>query len=95
MKFMYLLAILMLFSTAAAQVGCAQREELVRNLADKYNEQQTAVGLESSGGKYRIVEVFASATGSFTILLSYPDGVSCVVSSGEGWHQVGHKVGNG
>ena len=93
MKFMYLLAILMIVPTATeAQVGCVQRDELVRSLAEKYSEKQTAVGLEAAGGKSRMVEVFASATGSFTILLSYPNGVSCVAASGEGWHQVGQNV---
>ena len=93
MKFIYLLAILMIVPTATeAQVSCIQRDELVRSLAEKYNEKQTAIGLEAAGGKSRMVEVFVSATGSFTILLSYPNGVSCVAASGEGWRQVGQNV---
>ena len=93
MKFIYLLAILMIVPTATeAQVGCVQREKLVHNLAEKYNEKQTAIGREAAGGKSRMVEVFVSSTGSFTILLSYPNGVSCVAASGEGWRQIGKNV---
>jgi len=94
MKFIYLLAILMIVPTATeAQVGCVQRDELVRFLAEKYNEKQTAVGLEAAGGKSRMVEIFVSSTtGSFTILLSYPNGLSCVAASGEGWRQIGKNV---
>jgi hypothetical protein len=94
MKFIYLLAILMIVPTAAvAQLTCIPRADLVKNLTERYNEHQTAIGLESAGEKSRMVEIFVSSTGSFTILLSYPNGLSCVAASGEGWRKIGKNVG--
>tara|TARA_R100001143_G_scaffold27253_2_gene27109 strand:+ start:989 stop:1306 length:318 start_codon:yes stop_codon:yes gene_type:complete len=101
MKFIYTLIFLciasvlvMLFciaSTAMAQsstLSCAQRENIVARLADKYNERQVAGGVETGG--VRLIEIFASPDGSFTILLTYGNGISCIASSGKGWQTVGN-----
>jgi|TARA_R110000823_G_scaffold162221_1_gene293991 hypothetical protein len=100
MKFIYTLlffgvasVLVMLFgiaSTARSQsstLSCAQRENIVARLADKYNERQVAGGVEAGG--VRLIEIFASPGGSFTILLTYGNGISCVASSGKGWQTVG------
>ena len=76
-------------STATAQLVCAPRAEIIKKLADKYEEKQIAAGLETSG---RLVEVFVSNDGSFTILLSYPNGHSCVGASGNGWRTTGLSI---
>ena len=43
------------------------------------------MGLTESGA---VLEVLASTVGSWTILITRPDGVSCVVTSGEAWDTV-------
>lgn len=79
-----LLGGLMLMSgtPAAAQELCAQRDELVKSLAEKYRENPAAVGQIDGNA---VIEVFVSNAGSWTILATGTDGNSCVVSAGEGW----------
>ena len=76
-------------STAAAQLACAPRANVVERLADRYGETQVATGLDDDG---RLIEVFASGTGSFTILISYPNGLSCVAAAGQDWRTVGQSA---
>lgn len=74
---------------ALAQDGtrCASRVAIAENLSVKYGEQQTAFGLAESGQS--MIEVWASPeTGTWTILVSLPDGQSCMVASGIGFTAV-------
>ena len=43
------------------------------------------MGLAADGS---VVEVLAATSGSWTILVTKPTGVSCVVASGEAWDHV-------
>ncbi len=62
---------------------CAPREGLVERLDDKFNEVLTARGLQN---ETTLIEVFTSEkSGSYTILISRADGISCIVSSGTHW----------
>lgn len=68
---------------AHAQSACATRDAITMGLADKYGETHVGGGLQS---ETKMVEVWMSeTTGSFTILLTTPDGRSCIVSSGNNW----------
>ena len=73
----------------AAQAGaqaapqCGQRGEVLTSLEKRYTEQPVAVGLDNNGA---LVEVIAAPEGqTWTILISMPNGVSCVVAAGEHW----------
>ncbi len=69
---------------AAQAAKCAQRDDLVSRLESKYSEKLSARGLQSEKS---MIEVFASVTsGTFTVLLTNPQGVSCVVGAGTNWH---------
>lgn len=88
--FKRIIASTMIFGMAAiappahGQVACASRDSLIEGLAKKYGEERVAGGLQSAD---QMVEVFSSPeTGSFTILLTHPNGQSCVVSSGKSWN---------
>ena len=68
---------------AAAQRLCMPRDEIVEMLDVRYSEAPIALGLASGG---RLVEVFSSADGStWTLLLTAPDGMSCLMAEGQGW----------
>jgi len=69
-------------SEAIAQNVCGPREELVLRLWNKWQEAQIAHGLVNDG---RLVEVFVSKEGSWTILISDPNGRSCAASAGKNW----------
>jgi len=79
----------MLWATQHAQAqpsNCAKRAVVVERLQDKYGESRQSVGL---GRNHEMVEVFASnETGTWTILVSLPNGTSCLVASGESWEQM-------
>jgi hypothetical protein len=67
----------------AAAPECAPRTQILKQLASKYSEAPVAIGLSSSGA---LIEVLTSDTGqTWTILLSRPDGVSCLVAAGQDW----------
>ncbi len=52
-------------------------------LAERYQEQPVAVGVTSEGS---LVEVLTDAKGgTWTIIVTSPEGMSCLVLSGEGW----------
>lgn len=72
-------------ATAEQQVlSCAKRDEMVKVLAQRYGEEPRAIGLASPSA---MIEVFASKAGTWTILLTRPDGASCVLSAGESWEE--------
>lgn len=76
----------LLADEASAQFACSNRPEVLQYLADKYQETPVSIGLSSSGG---VVEVLsAPAGGSWTILITMPNGMSCMVAAGEGWQSV-------
>ncbi len=83
-KVLVLVATLILFgANASAQVPCNQRAEIVTQLAGKYKEVPVAIGVNSKG---HLVEVLSSEHGrTWTIIVTSPEGISCVVSVGEGW----------
>lgn len=71
---------------AAQQTGtaaCAPRADIVSQLEKKYGETRRAAGLQNRGS---VTEVFASQqTGTWTIIVTRPDGTACAVAAGEAW----------
>ncbi len=81
-----LVLVLLLFaalpSMAAAQTFCANRAEVLDRLAAEYGEHLTEVQeIEDHG----LLEVLKSPTeGTWTVILTKSDGVSCVLATGDG-----------
>lgn len=74
-----------LASPAAAQVPCGDRGLIVARLAERYEERQIGMGVADGGGTI-IYEVWANpANGSFTMLRSHLNGVSCILATGSMW----------
>ncbi len=68
---------------AQAQMACGTRDSVVAKLGDKYGEIRNGGGL---AGPTAIFEIWASeATGTWTILKTTPNGMSCVMAVGDGW----------
>jgi hypothetical protein len=70
---------------AAQQARCAPREEVLQHLAKTYLEQPAAVAVTQQGA---LMEVLTSASGTWTALISMPDGTSCLLAAGEGWRSL-------
>ena len=65
---------------------CAERGMLLRQLATKYEENPTAIGLTSAGG---VMELLTSNNGrTWTLIVSRPDGTACLFAAGEDWEIV-------
>lgn len=51
----------------------------MQRLADRYGESPQSVGLAANN---QIIEVFASDDGTWSVLLTRADGVTCLMASG-------------
>lgn len=68
---------------ASAAPQCDTRENVIAVLASKYKEMPVALGVTHNGG---LVEVLITESGStWSIIVTTPDGLSCLVAAGEGW----------
>lgn len=75
-----------LASAAGAQVHalCGDRAAFVQQLEESYGETRVGVGVDRSGP---IVEIFANReTGTWTLMITRADGVSCLIAAGDAWH---------
>ncbi|WP_425099155.1 hypothetical protein [Tropicibacter sp. S64] len=80
-----LLAVLPLPAAAQGAQG-APRDMVISRLAEKYGETRQSMGL---GSNNNMMEVFASlATGSWTITVTTPQGVTCLVASGQAYEEL-------
>src|SRR3546814_10571970 len=71
---------------AAAQEQCHDRKQVTDYLADRYREEPVAMGLANNGG---LIEVLTSPEGgTWTIMITMPDGRSCMVAAGESWQEL-------
>lgn len=76
---------------ATAQTrNCAPREVVVERLADGYGESRQSIGLGAQGA---VVEVFASNdTGTWTITVTNPNGLTCLVASGQSYETLAEAL---
>ena len=71
--------------SASAQTICGKRDAFLTQLGKSHKEVPVAVGLLSNGS---VIEVLASDDGSWTMLVTNPDGATCVLAAGEAWETV-------
>jgi len=73
-------------NNAVSARSCSTRANVIKHLANKYSESPVAVGLAENGG---VIEVLTSSKGgTWTIIITMPDGTSCMVAAGEAWEQL-------
>lgn len=72
--------------TAIAANNCAPRDAVIGRLASGYGETRQSMGLGSNNA---VMEVFASEeTGSWTITVTMPNGMTCLVASGQAFEEL-------
>ncbi len=70
--------------------NCAPREIVVERLAQGYGETRHAMGI---GANNSVVEVFAaSETGTWSITVTSPQGVTCLVASGQAFEEIAEAL---
>ncbi len=71
---------------AQAQPQCNERDNVLALLAKKYKETPIAAGVTNTGG---LVEVLTDIkSGTWTIIVTTPQGMSCLVAAGEVWRNM-------
>ncbi len=74
----------------SASRNCAPRDAVVERLAEGYGETRQSVGIGSNNA---VVEVFASdETGSWTITVTVPGGLTCLVASGQAFEETAEAL---
>ncbi len=72
-------------SPSLAQQTCAARDRLTQHLKAGYGESFAGGGLQSETS---IIEVWHSEEdGTWTVLLTHADGMSCILASGTHWRE--------
>ena len=72
-------------SPAQALGMCGSRADFIKALSDKYQETGKALGI---AGQVNLVEIFASKAGTWTILVTTPQGKSCIIAAGSSWEDL-------
>lgn len=66
----------------AVAAVCMDHKTLTDYLSEKFKEQPKAVGLVAAAG---LMSVYVSPKGTWTILMTNPQGVACIVAAGDGY----------
>lgn len=66
--------------------NCSTRANVLRHLASKYSESPIGLGVAANGG---VLELLTSSEGNtWTIIVTMPNGLSCMIAAGQGWQQI-------
>tara|TARA_R110002110_G_scaffold11555_1_gene55400 strand:- start:222 stop:506 length:285 start_codon:yes stop_codon:yes gene_type:complete len=76
-------ALAMLTPIAQAQQNCAPRQEVVNGLGE-HGERVVQRGLI---GKH-LLEIWVSSDGGFTIVITSPENITCLLATGNSMHEV-------
>ncbi len=69
----------------AAPAICRARDGLLTQLEQKYGEVPVAIGVANGA----LIELLTAKDGmTWTIILTSPKGISCLIASGEGWRSL-------
>ncbi len=75
-----------LFAPAAlAQPVCGSHQNISESLKKSYTEAPVSMGLTVGGG---VIEVFASDEGTWTLVITQPNGMSCLIAAGQDWENL-------
>ena len=68
--------------TLAQELPCASRERVLQFVIDQRGETRLATGRAAQAAG---IELYAAESGSWTLLLTLPDGRSCLLANGDGF----------
>ena len=65
---------------------CNERKNVLDLLSNKYSESRVAFGVTNNGGLVEVLKSTSNAKAdTWTIIITTPQGVSCLIAAGEGW----------
>lgn len=68
---------------AYAQINCGVRSQVIGVLKQQHRETILGVGLANPNAIYEVWH--AKKTGSWTILMTKPNNISCIMATGRNW----------
>lgn len=71
--------------TALAQSACGSHKMVAENLNKTYAETPVSMGVTIGGA---VIEVFASPDGTWTLVITQPNGVTCLIAAGKDWENL-------
>ena len=86
-----LIATMTLAGPAHAQLQCEPRSDVVSKLETVHGKTRAALGVGEHGRQ--VLELFVDAEARWTILITRPNGLSCVAASGDSWTVIGTPAG--
>lgn len=85
----FAMLVAVLVTAAPAAIQCGPHDRMIHVLGTKYRE---AVKADGTVSRERIMEIFVSGSGSWTVLVTDTDGLACIVAAGEDWQDVPHDL---
>jgi len=93
------LALTAILATAAfaagAQAGpaCGKRDDVLAQLSERYKEAPVGVGVAGNGG---LIELLTASAGStWTLIITLPNGPTCLLAAGQDWESQRTSVSGG
>ncbi|WP_170427023.1 hypothetical protein [Ruegeria arenilitoris] len=84
------LGILVLAAQQVHARTCAPRDEVIKRLTETFGETRQGIGIARQGA---VMELFASdQSGSWTITVTLPDGITCLVVSGQAYETMAEAL---
>ncbi len=69
----------------SSKVPCAHHDKIRQFLVQKYSEKRQALGLIN---RTRVMEIYVSAKGSWTVVVTQNTGKSCIMATGKNWESI-------
>lgn len=70
---------------AEERAACAARDKVIKRLSEQFGETLKSLGVHKDDA---VIEVYSSDdTGTWTILVTRTDGISCLLAAGQRWEQ--------
>ena len=88
LSFAAVLAVASLFNLsggASAAEQCGSHDDVAKLLTARFKETRRAMGVVSSTA---VMEIFMSPQGTWTMLVTGTNGISCITATGEEWQDV-------
>ena len=72
-------------ASATAQIPtiCGKRADILTGFASTYHEVRSAIGIAEEGS---LIEVLVSPSGSWTMVVTKPGGLTCIIGTGRDWN---------
>jgi len=72
-----------LASAAQAAPACGKRDDVLAQLSERYREAPVGIGVAGNGG---LIELLTASTGAtWTLIVTLPNGPTCLLAAGQDW----------